>query len=233
VTDQLHDALARSAEQLPPSTAPVAEILHAGRARRTHRRRVRLGAAACLLAGLLLGLNAAFGTGHGSQSDWWQQSSTPAAGGSSSGMLSEVVDKGTMGSTTWSVSLVYYPTAPKGSGFGNEGVVCLESSIDGRALDPSGSCDGVSGPQDPNTDAGMYGVDQPTGLPGKIFYAQPQPEVAYATMTFTNGTPITVQKVTVPGTAFSAYVIPVAPGLHMHGLNEYNSQHQVVSHQDL
>jgi hypothetical protein len=232
VTDQLHDALARSAGRHSPSPAPVAEILHAGRARRTRRRRVRLGAAACLTSAVLA-LSWNIGTGHGSGPGpgYAQPAAAPTAGVPT---LSKVVGKGAMDGSSWSVALVYYATAPVGAdvGSGPGGLVCLATSVNNKIVNPYGDCAGVSGPQDPSTDLGMYGQSQPTDLPGTIFYAQPKTDVAYATMTFTNGKPVTVQKVTIPGTDFSAYVVPIAPGLHMHGLNEYDSPHRVVGHQD-
>ncbi len=71
-------------------------------------------------------------------------------------------------------------------------------------------------------------------LPGgaTLFIAQPKEQVVSATMTYTDGHTTTVDKVTIPGTAFSAYVIPVPPDRHMAGLDEYDAQHHVVGHQN-
>jgi hypothetical protein len=148
--------------------------------------------------------------------------------------VSRGLGQGVMGHTTWSAKLVYYPTTPANysPGHNPKGLVCIAVTIDGKSTGGYGAvCDGVTGPHDTSTDLGMYGQNTYAGGAG-LFFAQPTANVASATMTFSNGRPVTVEKVTIPGTDFSAYVIPVAAHLDMKGLNEYDSHHHLVSHQD-
>jgi len=148
--------------------------------------------------------------------------------------VSRVLGQGVMNGKSWSAKLVYYPTTPANyaPGHNPKSLVCIAVTINGKATNDGygAECDGVSGPHDPSTDLGMYGQDYYPGG-SSLFFGQPVADVASATMTFTNSGPVTVQKVTIPGTDFSAYAIPVAAGQHMKGLNEYNAKHQVVGHQ--
>lgn len=148
--------------------------------------------------------------------------------------VSRLLGQGVMDGKTWSAKLVYYPTTPANfaPGHNPKGLVCIAVTIDGKATGGYGEeCDGVDGPHDPGTDLGMYGQDYYPGG-SSLFFGQPVAAVASATMTFGNSRPVTVQKVTIPGTDFSAYVIPVAAHLTMKGLNEYNTHHHLVSHQN-
>jgi hypothetical protein len=78
----------------------------------------------------------------------------------------------------------------------------------------------------------MYGEHTlPNGA--ALFIAQPPANVASATMTFTDAAPTTVTTATIPGTAFSAYAVPVPATSHMHALDEYDSSHHPVGHQNL
>ena len=148
--------------------------------------------------------------------------------------VSRLLGQGVMDGKTWSAKLVYYPTTPANfaPGHNPKGLVCIAVTINGKTVGGYGEeCEGVTGPDDPNTNLGMYGQDYYPGG-SSLFFGQPVADVASATMTFTNSHPITVQKVTIPGTDFSAYAIPVAAHLGMKGLDEYNSHHHVVSHQN-
>ena len=148
--------------------------------------------------------------------------------------VSRLLGQGVMDGNAWSAKLVYYPNTPANyaPGHNPKGLVCIAVTINGKAATGGygQECDGVTGPHDPSTDLGMYGQNSYPG--GSLFFGQPAADVASATVTFTNSRPVTVEKVTIPGTDCSAYVVPVAAHLTMKGLNEYNSSHHVVSHQD-
>jgi hypothetical protein len=229
MTDHLQDALARSAQRVTPSPVPVTEILRAGRALRSRRRRVRTGIAACVLTGALAlvwglqGLMAA------------PEPPAPAATPAPvPGQLSRIVGSGELGGSTWSVTLTYYPTVPADYAPGERTagrLVCLRTTVDGTASSRYGDCAGVKNPTDP-APRGMYGEHTlPNGA--ALFIAQPPANVASATMTFTDAAPTTVTTATIPGTAFSAYAVPVPATSHMHALDEYDSSHHPVGHQNL
>ncbi|MGK4583067.1 hypothetical protein [Kitasatospora sp. HPMI-4] len=149
------------------------------------------------------------------------------------GGVSRVVGEGVLGGTAWSVSLTYYPHTPEDFAPGHNpvGLVCLSTVVGGKSVSPYGDCSGVTGPGDKTTALGMYGTRT---LPGgaTLFIAQPKEKVVAATMTYADGHTTTVDKVTIPDTAFSAYVIPVPADRHMAGLDEYDAQHHVVAHQN-
>ncbi|MDH6132775.1 hypothetical protein P3T37_002161 [Kitasatospora sp. MAA4] len=227
MTDQLQDALASSARRITPSPAPVTEIVRSGRALRTRRRRVRTGVAACALAGALAlswSLKDLAGT---------PEPPPPAAAATVPGQLSQIVGSGVLDGTTWSVTLTYYPTTPPDFVPGEKStgsLVCLQTTLNNQPTSPYGDCAGVKGLTAPNP-SGMYGQHMlPDGA--SIFIAQPAADVATATMNFTNTAPTTATTATIPGTAFTAYAIPIPAASHMHTLDEYDTQHHTVGHQN-
>jgi len=184
-------------------------------------------ASATALAGIMLSTTAA------AQPTSSAPTSTSATKTIATKSVSRSLGQGVLDGKTWSAKLVYYPTTPANyaPGHNPKGLVCIAVAINGKATSGYGECDGVTGPHDTSTDLGMYGQSSYAGG-SSLFFGQPVADVASATMTFTNSRSITVEKVTIPGTAFSAYVIPVSAHAHMKGLNEYNSRHQLVGHQD-
>jgi len=148
---------------------------------------------------------------------------------------SRVLGVGVMDGHRWSAALVYYPKTPAGyaPGHNPKELLCIAVTMDGKPTNPYGEeCMSVTGPHDPSGDLGDYGQDYYAGG-SSLFFGQPLAHVASATMTFGNARSITVPKVTIPGTDFSAYVIPVAAHLQMKNLYEYDSQHHLVSQQKL
>ncbi|MER7772897.1 hypothetical protein [Kitasatospora sp. NPDC096140] len=143
------------------------------------------------------------------------------------------VGSGVVDGTAWSVTLTYYPTTPADYAPGvktRAGLVCLRTVLDGRANSRYGDCAGVKGPTD-QSPRGMYGERTlPNGA--RLFIAQPAAAVVGATMTFGNAAPTTVTTVTVPGTDFTAYAVPVPAASRMSALDEYDAQHKTVGHQD-
>ncbi|MGK4583069.1 hypothetical protein [Kitasatospora sp. HPMI-4] len=230
MTDRLAAALARAAQRIEPSPAPLEEILRAGRSRRTRRRALLGTAGACALVAAV-GVPWALQAGPAP----WAEYLRPAAPTAPvlQGGVSRVVGKGVLGGTAWSVSLTYYPHTPEdfAPGHNPAGLVCLSTVVGGKSVSPYGDCSGVTGPGDKTTALGMYGTRT---LPGgaTLFIAQPKEKVVAATMTYADGHTTTVDKVTIPDTAFSAYVIPVPADRHMAGLDEYDAQHHVVAHQN-
>ena len=243
MTDQLHDALARSTSRIAPSPAPVAEILHAGRARRTRSRRVRIGAVACLTSAVLLLSWTAVRDGGSrrqqvpvlaapSVAPTRVPTAAPKSTAPRSAPQSVPLGHGTLDGHIWSAELVYYPVTPPSYAVGDtsEGLVCLAVTVDGKPSAPYGvQCDSATGPHD--TSPNLGGVGQ-SNFPGgfKLVYGTPVANVSSATMTFDSASPVTVPKVTIPGTDFSAYVIAVGAGVHAKTLTEYDSHHRVVDH---
>ncbi|MEU9046503.1 MULTISPECIES: hypothetical protein [unclassified Kitasatospora] len=129
---------------------------------------------------------------------------------------------------------LYRTTAPAGyspGGRSTGGLVCLRNAYNDRATSPYGDCAGVRSPTD-TSPSGMYGEHNlPNGA--RLFLVQPAANVAGATMTFGNAAPTTVATATVPGTAFTGYAIPVPAASHMNTLDEYDTQHRTVGHQNL
>ncbi|WP_035799765.1 hypothetical protein [Kitasatospora mediocidica] len=146
---------------------------------------------------------------------------------------SQTVGSGVLDGSPWSVTLTYYPTTPADFAPGEKStgsLVCLRTSLNNQPTSRYGDCAGVKGLTD-TSPSGMYGQHM---LPGgaSIFIAQPAADVAGATMTFSNAAPTTATTATIPGTAFTAYAIPVPAASHMHGLDEYDTQHHTVGHQN-
>ncbi|MFJ1707044.1 hypothetical protein [Kitasatospora sp. NPDC088346] len=184
-------------------------------------------AAAAALAGLALSTSAS-------------ADSTPAPGptaapvssGPDAAPLSQVVGSGVLDGADWSVTLTYYPVVPADYAPGERtagSLVCLRTAFEGRVTSPYGDCAGVKGPTDTGP-IGMYGQHTlPNGA--DLFVAQPAANVATATMSFGNAAPTTATTVTIPGTAFTAYVIPVPAASHQSALDEYDTEHHPVGHQ--
>ncbi|WP_371500045.1 hypothetical protein OG871_26775 [Kitasatospora sp. NBC_00374] len=232
MTDRLQDALARSAGRVTPSPAPVTEILRSGRARRTRRRRALTGVATCALAGALTGalaLSSELRDPAGPPQVQFAAAPPPPV----AGQLSQTVGSGVLDGAAWSVTLTYYPTVPADYAPGEKtagSLVCLRTTFNDRVTNPYGDCAGVKNPTD-TSPRGMYGQHNlPNGA--SLFLAQPAADVASATMTFSNTTPTTATTATIPGTAFTAYAIPVPATSHQTTLDEYDTQHRTVGHQN-
>ncbi|MDH6132773.1 hypothetical protein P3T37_002159 [Kitasatospora sp. MAA4] len=146
---------------------------------------------------------------------------------------SQTVGSGVLDGTPWSVTLTYYPTTPADFVPGEKStgsLVCLRTTLNNQPTSPYGDCAGVKGLTAPSP-SGMYGQHMlPDGA--SIFIAQPAADVATATMNFTNTAPTTATTATIPGTAFTAYAIPIPAASHMHTLDEYDTQHHTVGHQN-
>jgi len=242
VTDQLQDALARSTSRIAPSPAPVAEILRAGRARRTRSRRARIGAVACLTSAVLLLSWTAVRDGGSRRQQAPVMAApsvaptrVPTAAPKSTTPRSAQLGHGTLDGHTWSAELVYYPVTPPSYAPGHNpaGLVCLAVAVDGKPSVPYGvQCDSATGPHDMSTNLGGVGQNYFAGG-FSLVYGTPVAKVSSATMTFGNASPVTVRKVTIPGTDFSAYVIAVGAGVHTKTLTEYDSHHRVVDRQNV
>ena len=242
MTDQLQDALARSTSRIAPSPAPVAEILRAGRARRTRSRRVRIGAVACLTSAVLLLSWTAVRDGGSRRQQAPVMAApsvaptrVPTAAPKSTAPRSAPLGHGTLDGHTWSAELVYYPVTPPSYAPGHNpvGLVCLAVAVDGKPSAPYGvQCDSATGPHDMSTNLGGVGQNDFAGG-FSLVYGTPVANVSSATMTFGNARSISVPKVTIPGTDFSAYVIAVGAGVHTKTLTEYDSHHRVVDRQNI
>ena len=241
MTDQLQDALARSTNRIAPSPAPVAEILRAGQARRTRTRRVRIGAVACLTSAVLL-LSWTADRDGGSRRQQLPVMAAPSvaptrvptAAPKSTAPRSAPLGHGTLDGHTWSAELVYYPVTPPSYAPGHNpvGLVCLAVAVDGKPSAPYGvQCDSATGPHDMSTNLGGVGQNDFAGG-FSLVYGTPVANVSSATMTFGNARSISVPKVTIPGTDFSAYVIAVGAGVHTKTLTEYDNHHRTVDQQN-
>ncbi|WP_371500048.1 hypothetical protein OG871_26785 [Kitasatospora sp. NBC_00374] len=187
---------------------------------------IAAAAAAAALAGLALSTSASADSTPAATAD-------PLASGPVAGQLSQTVGSGVLDGAAWSVTLTYYPTVPADYAPGEKtagSLVCLRTTFNDRVTNPYGDCAGVKSPTD-TSPRGMYGQHNlPNGA--SLFLAQPAADVASATMTFSNTTPTTATTATIPGTAFTAYAIPVPATSHQTTLDEYDTQHHTVGHQN-
>jgi hypothetical protein len=113
--DQFRSALAESARRVPVAPAPVAEILHAGRARRTRRRRGAIATAVCL-AVLGIAVPSSLQGAHSTTAAAATTTTRPNATRSTATRVTAtgptrtmVVGKGVLDGRTWWYLLSYFP----------------------------------------------------------------------------------------------------------------------------
>ncbi|WP_405657843.1 hypothetical protein [Streptomyces sp. NBC_00079] len=180
-----------------------------------------------------------------------RESAVPAASVPAPAPKSAVVGRGTLGGKPWSVTLQYYATFPDGytpppnptfptlrhmpTPKGHS-LLCTRIVIDGEPEGhPTGpwvECDIVNGPRDDNhtTRAGLHGNTDKATAGNRLFMAQPETAVTHAIVTFRDGTHATADVITVPGTAYRAYAIPITTGQSIEAVDEYDAHNHLLKH---
>lgn len=139
--------------------------------------------------------------------------------------------------TSWSVSLQYYPTAPAsfvkedGAVPAGDGVLCQHMYIGGVLIDHQAGtwadCDAAD-PDDPQSDEGLWGFTDEGTSGDRLFVAQPPASVTRAVFGFQDHDTRSTNTVSLPGTPFTAYVMPISTGETIFSIDEYNAAGQLV-----
>ncbi|WP_405657924.1 hypothetical protein [Streptomyces sp. NBC_00079] len=159
-----------------------------------------------------------------------------------------VVGRGTLGGRPWSVTLEFYPTWPKGftpptyperlhiPAPTGRSLLCTQSVIDGvpwqRATEPWADCEVVEGARDDGhtSGTGLRGNTDKGARGNRLLVAHPEAAVTHAAVTFRDGRRVTADVVSVPGTSYRAYAIPIATGQTIAAVDEYDAHNRLVSH---
>ncbi|WP_377270787.1 hypothetical protein [Peterkaempfera sp. SMS 1(5)a] len=241
--DWLRTALARSLDAHPSSPAPVDRILTAGRARRKRRRAgaATVAAAACVLA---ISLAVPLLGPHRTVSPAPQASLT-AGPTPTPGTVTTKVGDAVLHGQRWSVALEFHrtlpkgftpPTLPDGTTVPGTSLLCQRMTINGVRIDHQGGpwadCQPVTGTHDPHPagELGLWGLHDKGTTGTRLMVANPEPNVAYAIVTLTDGTHLKATTATVPGTTYKAWAVAIPNGKTIATVDQYNTHHHRLSH---
>lgn len=171
----------------------------------------------------------------------------PAAAASARRVTTTVVGHGRVDAVTWSVALEYYNYLPKGytvpvypaplpgGGPHYTGVLCERMYLNGVRIDHQGGpwadCGAVVGTHQALGDEGLWGF-QDKGTSGvRLFVGENSDSTAYAVLTFTNGRRYQANSVHVPGTAYSAFAVPIGAGRYISSVDTYDAHHHRLRHE--
>ncbi|SHN09042.1 hypothetical protein [Actinacidiphila paucisporea] len=166
-------------------------------------------------------------------------------------VVRQLIGKGEVHGTAWSVTLEFYPTLPEGyviPSFSLPGVkavpakkvtalVCQRMVIDGVRVDHQGGpwadCQPVDGAQDRDRsrEAGLWGMHDKGTSGFRLFVANPDAQVARAVVTLTDGTRLTARTVTAPATAYRAWAVAIPSGETIAAVDQYDVQDHRISHE--
>jgi hypothetical protein len=250
--ERLRGALARSVRAHAPSPAPVDRILAAGRRRRARRRGAVMAAVA---AGLTVGLTVPL-----SQLGHHPPAPLPPAVTTAQPSPSATIPPRPPVSTTdaghgfvdgrsWSATLEYYPTLPKGyheilpPGMPqpkHTSLLCQRMVIGGvrvhHEAGPWSDCTAVNGPHDQQIGAyggGLGGLNDKRGIPGSRLFigTTTMPNAAYGTVALTNGRVLTGKIVSIPHTGYHAWAVAIPNHHTMASFTLYDTHHHRLAHQ--
>ncbi|AQS69003.1 hypothetical protein [Streptomyces pactum] len=147
----------------------------------------------------------------------------------------------------WSVTLQFYPEVPEGfpsddwtSGFGGSrpvdpSLLCQRVFIGGVQVDhqagPWAGCAVVDGRDDFVEGAGLHGLSGKGTSGTRIFVGNPAPGTATARLTLDGGTVRTAEVVTLPGTSYRAFALPVADGETIASVDTFDGQGNRLTHE--
>jgi hypothetical protein len=166
---------------------------------------------------------------------------SPVPDASEAGERSRVVRSGSIDGKEWSVTLTFYPDVPDTSaptdtdagdkvdrdadgGSGSDGgsrpkdpsLLCQRVFIGGIQVDHRAGrwagCSIVDGEAEPVGGAGLHGLSGKGASGTRIFVGNPAPGTATARLALDGGAVRTAQVVTLPGTSYRAFALPVADG---------------------
>jgi hypothetical protein len=239
----LRDALARTAQAYMPPAAPLGRIVAAGRARRTRR---RASAVAAVAAVVVLGVTVPLARwGGGPRTDEPAAPAMLATGDVTPGVTvrppsTAVTGHGMVDGTPWSVTVEFYPDAPAGAlgphALPDAPLLCTRIVIGGVRVDHQGGpwtdCDRVDGTDDPKAsgDLGLWGLHDKGTSGSRLMVAHPGPQVAYAIVRLTDGTPLTGHVVTVPHTSYRSWAVGIPDGRTIAAVDTYDAHHHLLDH---
>ncbi|WUH89403.1 hypothetical protein OG900_04070 [Streptomyces sp. NBC_00433] len=169
-------------------------------------------------------------------------------------VVRQLIGKGEVHGTAWSVTLEFHPTLPEGydiPSFPPSGVkdapstpakkvtalVCQRMVIDGVRVDHQGGpwadCQPVDGAHDPGRsgEAGLWGLHDKGTSGFRLFVANPESQVAYGVVILADGTRLTARTVTVPGTAYRAWAVAIPQGRTIASVDQYDARDHRISHE--
>ncbi|MFH8241302.1 hypothetical protein [Streptomyces sp. NPDC018321] len=246
-------ALARAAGRTAPGPAPVQAILDGARARRS-RRTVVTAAAGMLVAAVTAAVVLPLLTGppqkDGPPSAASSPSVPPVPDALEAGERSRVVRSGSIDGKEWSVTLTFYPDVPDdfpstdtggGSGLGGGprpedlSLLCQRVFIGGVQVDHQAGrwagCSVVDGEADFVEGAGLHSLTGKGTSGTRIFVGNPASGTATARLTLDGGTVRTAEVVTLPGTSYRAFALPIAEGETIGSVDTFDGQGNRLTHE--
>ncbi|MEU3895204.1 hypothetical protein [Streptomyces sp. NPDC045251] len=225
-------------------------ILDGARARRS-RRTVVTAAAGALVAAVTAAVVLPLLTGP-SQDDGPPPAASfpsvsPDPDALEAGERSRVIRSGSTDGKEWSVTLQFYPavpedfpTADRTSGFGdsrpeNPSLLCQRVFIGGVQVDhqagPWAGCSVVDGRNDFVQGAGLRSLSDKGTAGTRIFVGNPSTGTATARLTLDGGTVRTAEVVTLPGTSYRAFALPIAEGETIASVDTFDAQGNRLTHE--
>ncbi|MFB7109752.1 hypothetical protein [Streptomyces sp. NPDC056291] len=160
-------------------------------------------------------------------------------------VVTQVIGKGRVDGQRWSVALEFYPTLPEGFTLPTQpdgttvpgtSLLCQRMYIGGVRIDHQGGrwsdCQPVNGAHDPQGTGsmGLWGL-QDKGTSGtRLMVANPEADVAYGVLAFSDGSSVKAATVGVPGTDYRAWAAPIANGKTIAAVDQYDAHHHRLSH---
>jgi hypothetical protein len=165
-------------------------------------------------------------------------------------VISQLIGHGLVDGQSWSVTLEYHPTLPKGyqeilppsmpRSPKHTSLLCQRMVIGGVQIDqqagPWADCTPVNGPHDGQIGAyggGLRGLNDKQGVPGSRLFvgATTMPDVAYGTVVLTNGQVLTGHVATIPHTGYRGWAVAIPNHRTMASFNLYDAHHHRLAHQ--
>ncbi|MFF3632708.1 hypothetical protein [Streptomyces sp. NPDC002250] len=159
--------------------------------------------------------------------------------------VTQLIGNGRVDGHRWSVALEFHRTFPKGytppklpDGTAPQGssLLCQRMYIGGIRIDHQGGpwadCQPVNGTHDPRAagEMGLWGLHD-KGLSGsRLMVSNPETNVAYGTLTLSDGTHVKATTATLPGTTYRAWAAPIPNGHTITAVDQYDTHHNRLTH---
>ncbi|MFJ4851287.1 MULTISPECIES: hypothetical protein [unclassified Streptomyces] len=160
-------------------------------------------------------------------------------------VVTQLIGKGRVDGQRWSVTLEFHPTLPKGytlptrpdgSTVPGDALLCQRMYIGGVRIDHQGGpwsdCQAVTGANDPqgSGSTGLWGLHDKGTTGTRLMVANPEAEVAYGVLHFSDGTRVRANTVAVPGTGYRAWAAPIADGKTIEAVDQFDAHGKRLSH---
>ncbi|MFE0801324.1 hypothetical protein [Streptomyces sp. NPDC058812] len=161
--------------------------------------------------------------------------------------VARTVGSGIIDGKEWSVTLRFYPEVPRDfpsadwiSGFGDSrpedpALLCQRVFIGGVQVDhqagPWAGCSVVDGRGDFVEGAGLHGLTDKGTSGTRIFVGNPASGTATARLTLDGGTVRTADVVTLPGTSYRAFALPIADRETIASVDTFDGQGNRLTHE--